>query len=80
MLETTVQDPGQGMTRRAVADGAGLVLSAGGDGTLMAVARALAHSSCHWTKDQSAGCCQPRSGLAKAPAGVSNGTGGWSSV
>ena len=44
VLETTVQDPGQGMTRRAVADGAGLVLSAGGDGTLMAVARALAHS------------------------------------
>ena len=31
-------------------------------------------------KDQSAGWRQPRSGLAKAPGGVSNGTGGWSSA
>ena len=45
VLETSVADPGQDMTRRAVADGAGLVLSAGGDGTLMAVARALAHTA-----------------------------------
>ena len=44
VLETTVQDPGHQMVRRAVAEGAELVLSAGGDGTVMAVARGLAHS------------------------------------
>lgn len=44
VLETTVQDPGQQMVRQAVTQGAGLVLSAGGDGTVMAVARGLAHS------------------------------------
>lgn len=42
--ETTRDDPGEGMARRAVAEGADLVLSAGGDGTVMSVARGLAHT------------------------------------
>jgi diacylglycerol kinase (ATP) len=42
LVTTTVEDPGEGVTRRAVEGGAGLVLSAGGDGTVMAVARGLA--------------------------------------
>ncbi|MCW2621410.1 MAG: hypothetical protein JWL64_1012 [Frankiales bacterium] len=44
VLETTKDDPGEGMARRAVAEGAELVLSGGGDGTVMSVARGLAHT------------------------------------
>jgi YegS/Rv2252/BmrU family lipid kinase len=41
-LETTKQDPGQGLTRRAVAEGVDLVLACGGDGTVMACVTGLA--------------------------------------
>jgi diacylglycerol kinase (ATP) len=40
-LETTVDDNGQGMVREALEQGAQLVIAAGGDGTVRAVAEAL---------------------------------------
>lgn len=42
LRETTEDDPGQGQTERAVADGADLVVACGGDGTVRACLDALA--------------------------------------
>jgi diacylglycerol kinase (ATP) len=44
-FETTEQDPGQGPTRAALAAGADLLIVAGGDGTVRAVAEQLADDS-----------------------------------
>lgn len=41
IIETTKDDPGAGMARDAIKSGADLILSAGGDGTVMAIAAAL---------------------------------------
>jgi diacylglycerol kinase (ATP) len=44
-LETSVEDAGQGVTQEALKKGATVVLAAGGDGTVRAVAEALRNSS-----------------------------------
>lgn len=41
IIETSVEDPGQGATRAALDDGAAAVLVAGGDGTVRAVSEAM---------------------------------------
>jgi len=42
--ETSIDDPGQRITRQAIDDGAAAVLAAGGDGTVRAVSEAMAYT------------------------------------
>lgn len=44
VLETTVEEPGEGLARSAVDDGAQIVIAAGGDGTVASVISGLAGS------------------------------------
>ena len=39
--ETSVEDVGQGVTKQAIADGADMIIAAGGDGTVRAIAEAV---------------------------------------
>src|SRR5918994_1312472 len=43
--ETSVEDVGQGVTEQAIADGADMIIAAGGDGTVRAVAEAVRGTS-----------------------------------
>jgi diacylglycerol kinase (ATP) len=43
-LETSAEDPGRAMTQQAVAEQVDLVIGAGGDGTIRAIADGLAHT------------------------------------
>lgn len=43
--ETTARHPGSAQARRAISEGADLVLACGGDGTVAAIAEGLAHSN-----------------------------------
>lgn len=43
-LKTSIEDPGKGITRAAVRDGAAMVFAAGGDGTVRSVAEGLRDS------------------------------------
>jgi diacylglycerol kinase family enzyme len=43
--ETSVEDVGQGVTKQAIADGADMIIAAGGDGTVRAVAEAVRGTS-----------------------------------
>lgn len=58
IVETTAEDPGRGMTREALDKGATLVIAAGGDGTVRAVAEELLN--------------HPKAQLAILPLGTGN--------
>jgi hypothetical protein len=67
-LETTPQDPGQGATRRAVAEGVDLVMAQGGDGTVAACVTGLAGS------DVPLACCPAGRATCWRPTSTSRAT------